>query len=82
MVVIIIVIPRGMFTGGDTTTGIILTDRMSVKGIITIVNTMTGSRATENITGITLAGNIASPLIIKFYQRAFCNNLIWNTPIS
>lgn len=64
MAVIIIVIRRGTFTGGDTTTGIILTDRMSVKGIITIASIMTGSAATENITGITLASNIAGPLII------------------
>jgi len=63
MVVIIIAIPKGTFTGGVTTTGIILTDRMSVKGIITIVSIMTGSGATENITGINLAGNITSPLI-------------------
>ena len=63
MVVIIIAIPKGTFTGGVMTTGIILTDRASVKGIITIVSTMTGSGATENITGIILAGNLTSPLI-------------------
>jgi hypothetical protein len=81
MVVIIIVVPKDTFTGGDTTTGIILTDRMSVKGIITIASTMTGSGATENITEITLESNIAGPLII-LSEGFFCNNLIWNTPIS
>ena len=71
MVVIIIAIPRGTFTGGVTTTGIILTGRMSVKGIITIASIMTGSRVTENITGITLAGNIPGPLIINSIRGLF-----------